>query len=147
MIRIFYPSLFTKNKYIAMARRLRIEFSSALYHLTARGNARQDIFIHDDDRHDFLELLSRANERYHWLCHAYCLMSNHYHLLIETRQPTLSKGMKYIKNDRRMTEKNDRVWSCNATSLMICNAFTPHPKAYFPSLINSGSHESQRRYK
>ena len=79
-----------------MARPLRIEFAGALYHLTARGNAQQDIFIHDDDRYDFLEMLSRANDRYHWLCHAYCLMSNHYHLLIETRQPTLSKGMKYI---------------------------------------------------
>ncbi len=79
-----------------MARPLRIEFAGALYYLTAQGNAQQDIFIHDDDRYDFLEMLSRANDCYPWLCHVYCLMSNHYHLLIETRQPTLSKGMKYI---------------------------------------------------
>ena len=79
-----------------MTRPLRIEFAGALYHLTARGNAQQDIFIHDDDQLDFLELLSRANDRYYWLCHAYCLMSNHYHLLIEARQPTSFKRMKYI---------------------------------------------------
>ncbi|WP_317930582.1 transposase [Halioxenophilus sp. WMMB6] len=79
-----------------MAKPLRIEFAGALYHVTARGNARQDIFLDDEDRQYFLELLHRACERNFWLCHAYCLMSNHYHLLIETEAPTLSKGMKHI---------------------------------------------------
>ena len=79
-----------------MARPLRIEFSGALYHLTARGNAQQDIFIEDDDRSDFLNRLENVCHRYHWHCHAYCLMSNHYHLLVETQQPTLSKGMKHL---------------------------------------------------
>ena len=79
-----------------MARPLRIEFSGALYHVTARGNAQQDIYLTDEDRQAFLTLLQRACERYYWLCHAYCLMSNHYHLLIETQTPTLSKGMKYL---------------------------------------------------
>jgi len=79
-----------------MARPLRIEFAGALYHITARGNAQQDIHSVDEDRNDFLNLLNRACDRYHWYCHAYCLMDNHYHLLIETEQPTLSKGMKYI---------------------------------------------------
>ena len=79
-----------------MARQLRIEFPGAVYHLTARGNAQQAIFIDDDDRHDLLELVAHACNRYNWLCHAYCLMTNHYHLLVETNQPTLSKGMKYI---------------------------------------------------
>ena len=79
-----------------MARPLRIEFSGALYHVTARGNAQQEIYLADDDRQEFLSLLQRACERYHWLCHAYCLMTNHYHLLIETQTPSLSKGMKYL---------------------------------------------------
>jgi len=79
-----------------MARPLRIEFSGALYHVTARGNAQQAIFKDDNDRQGLLKLLQNASERYHWHCHAYCLMSNHYHFLIETSQPTLSKGMKYI---------------------------------------------------
>ena len=79
-----------------MARPLRIEFAGALYHLTARGNARQDIFEGDGDRQMFLEYLARVCDRHQWLCHAYCLMSNHYHLLVETGSPTLSKGMKYL---------------------------------------------------
>ena len=79
-----------------MARPLRIEFAGALYHITSRGNAREDIYRDDSDRDSFLDLLSKTNMRHGWICHAYCLMSNHYHLLIETSRPTLSKGMKYL---------------------------------------------------
>ena len=70
-----------------MARPLRIEFAGALYHVTARGNAQNDIYLNNDDRISFLNLLKNANDRCHWYCHAYCLMSNHYHLLIETQTP------------------------------------------------------------
>jgi putative transposase len=79
-----------------MARPLRIEFAGALYHVTARGNARQDIYSDDADRKAFLTLLDQVRTRYHWYVHAYCLMSNHYHLLIETCTPTLSRGMKLL---------------------------------------------------
>ena len=79
-----------------MARPLRIEFAGALYHVTARGNARQDIYADDADRRQFLSLLQHTVERHDWYCHAYCLMDNHYHLLIETNSPTLSKGMKFL---------------------------------------------------
>jgi len=79
-----------------MARPLRIEFSGALYHVTARGNAQGDIYHDDIDRQQFLTLLLNTVNRYNWCCHAYCLMDNHYHLLIETSEPTLSKGMKYL---------------------------------------------------
>jgi putative transposase len=79
-----------------MARPLRIEFAGAVYHVTSRGNARNDIYATDDDRQQFLALLQNTVERYDWYCHAYCLMDNHYHLLIETNTPTLSKGMKYL---------------------------------------------------
>jgi len=82
-----------------MSRPLRIEFSGALYHITARGNARQAIYEDDEDRHIFLEYLFKVTKRYHWLCHAYCLMDNHYHLLVETQSPTLSKGMKYLNGN------------------------------------------------
>ena len=71
-----------------MARPLRIEFAGALYHITARGNARQEIYLTDEDHQQFLALLHRACDRYQWQFHAYCLMSNHYHLLIETQTPT-----------------------------------------------------------
>ncbi|MBI3343674.1 MAG: transposase [Gammaproteobacteria bacterium] len=79
-----------------MARPLRIEFAGALYHVTARGNAQADIYADDSDRQQFLSLLQNTVERYDWYCHAYCLMDNHYHLLIETHAPTLSKGMKFL---------------------------------------------------
>ena len=86
-----------------MARPLRIEFAGALYHITARGNAQQDTFLTDDDREQFLEILQRVNDRHQWQCHAYCLMSNHYHLLIETRTPSLSKGMQMLNGTYTQT--------------------------------------------
>ncbi len=79
-----------------MARPLRIEYPGAVYHITSRGNARQDIFIADEDRERFLEILASTVRRYNWLCHAYCLMGNHYHLLVETIDPTLSAGMRQL---------------------------------------------------
>jgi REP element-mobilizing transposase RayT len=68
----------------AMARQLRLEFPGALYHLTARGNAREAIYRDDVDRKLFLALLGREIEQQEWQCYAYCLMDNHYNLLIET---------------------------------------------------------------
>jgi REP element-mobilizing transposase RayT len=79
-----------------MARPLRIEFPGAVYHVTSRGNARQAIFIDDEDRGGFLDVLSMVVERFNWLCHSYCLMENHYHLLIETPDGNLSKGMREL---------------------------------------------------
>jgi putative transposase len=79
-----------------MARPLRIEFAGAVYHVTSRGNARHAIFIDDEDRGRFFDVLSIVVERFNWLCHAYCLMKNHYHLLIETPNGNLSKGMREL---------------------------------------------------
>jgi putative transposase len=79
-----------------MARPLRIEYPGAVYHITSRGNARQDISLIDKDRLKFLEILGQVVDRFNWLCHAYCLMPNHYHLLIETIDPTLSRGMRQL---------------------------------------------------
>ena len=79
-----------------MARPLRVEFAGALYHVTARGNALENIYGDDVDRQAFLSLLKTAVDRYDWYCHAYCLMDNHYHLLIETNRPSLSDGMKLL---------------------------------------------------
>jgi REP element-mobilizing transposase RayT len=79
-----------------MARPLRIEFAGALYHVTARGNAQGDISTSNEQREKYLELLAKACKRFDWYWHACCQMSNHYHLLIETNTPTLSKGVKYL---------------------------------------------------
>jgi putative transposase len=79
-----------------MARPLRIEYDGALYHVTSRGNDRKTIFKNDSDRELFLDTLAHVNERFHWICHAYCLMNNHYHLVIETPDGNLSKGMRQL---------------------------------------------------
>ncbi len=60
-----------------MARPLRLEFSGALYHITSRGDRREDIYYNNCDRAFFLEILEHAGQRYNWISHAYCLMSNH----------------------------------------------------------------------
>ncbi len=79
-----------------MTRPLRIEYPGAVYHITSRGNAQQDIYDNDDDREKFLSILSFVIERFHWICHSYCLMDNHYHLLLETPIPNLSAGMRQL---------------------------------------------------
>ena len=79
-----------------MARPLRLEFPGAVYHLTARGNARQDIYLDDSDRRRFLDLLGREIKQQGWKCYAYCLMNNHYHLLIETLEANLVQGMRRL---------------------------------------------------
>lgn len=79
-----------------MARPLRIEYPGALYHVTTRGNAGARIFKTDNDREYFLNLLGFIIERFHWLCHAWCLMENHYHLILETPEGNLSRGMRQL---------------------------------------------------
>lgn len=79
-----------------MSRPLRLQYPGAVYHLTSRGNARQRIFLDNPDRELFLSTLSHVISRYGWLCHAYCLMDNHYHLLVETPKANLSLGMRQL---------------------------------------------------
>lgn len=79
-----------------MARPLRLEFAGALYHVTSRGDRREDIYENNHDRHMFLSVLDSVCANYNWVCHAYCLMGNHYHLLIETPEANLSKGMRQL---------------------------------------------------
>ena len=79
-----------------MARPLRIEFAGALYHITSRGDRREAIYEDDEDREAFLGVLAEVVERYNWICHAFCLMTNHYHLVIETVEGNLSQGMRQL---------------------------------------------------
>jgi len=79
-----------------MARPLRLEFPGALYHITARGNERKEIYREQEDYILFLKTLSQVVEETGWLLHAYCLMPNHYHLLLETPEANLSKGMRQL---------------------------------------------------
>ena len=79
-----------------MSRPLRIEYPGAVYHITSRGNEKKPVFKDDQDRANFLNTLQHVNKRYNWICHAYCLMTNHFHLLIETPDGNLSLGMRQL---------------------------------------------------
>ncbi|MCM8761947.1 MAG: transposase [Candidatus Omnitrophica bacterium] len=79
-----------------MSRPLRIEFEGAVYHITSRGNEKKEIFLEDDDRTLFLKILKEVKENFNWLYYAYCLMNNHYHLVVETPEGNLSRGMRYL---------------------------------------------------
>jgi len=76
-----------------MARPLRIELPGSLYHVTSRGNAQAAIFLDDIDRKSCLSVLGLALPRFNLICHAYCLMTNHFHLLLETPEANLSAAM------------------------------------------------------
>ena len=90
-----------------MSRPLRLEFPGALYHVTARGNARADIFLDDEDRDRFLLLLKDEIIQQGWRCYAWCLMDNHYHFLIETPEANLSRGMQRLNG--RYTQSFNRI--------------------------------------
>lgn len=85
-----------------MARPLRIEYPGAFYHVTARGNDRKAVFKGRRDREKFFDYLESATERYGAVIHAYCLMDNHYHLLIQTPLGNLSKIMQHINGGYTM---------------------------------------------
>ena len=88
-----------------------MEYAGALYHLTARGNERQTIFRDDADRQRFLVLLAREVKEKKWRVHAYCLMSNHYHLLIEIPEPNLARGMRRLNSmySQHFNRRHDRI--------------------------------------
>lgn len=94
-----------------MARPLRIEFPNAVYHVTSRGNRRENIYLDDHDKKLFLDILCQVHKRFNWICHGYCLMSNHYHLLLETPEANLSLGMRQLNGvyTQRFNRAHGRV--------------------------------------
>lgn len=79
-----------------VARQLRIQYAGAIYHLMSRGDRREEIFRDDLDRKSLLQALGAVCEKTGWHVHAYCLMSNHLHLVVETPRPNLIEGMKWL---------------------------------------------------
>ncbi len=94
-----------------MSRPLRLQFPHALYHVTARGDRREAIYEDDLDRQLFLEILAETVADFNWLVHACCLMTNHYHLLLETPDGNLSAGMRQLNGvyTQRSNRQHDRV--------------------------------------
>lgn len=107
-----------------MARPLRIEYAGAVYHVTSRGNARQSIFKDDQDRQRFLRTLKRITDRYRWVFHAYCLMKNHYHLVVETPEGNLAKGMReingvYTQSYNRRHHRSGHLFQGRYTAILV----------------------------
>jgi putative transposase len=104
-----------------MGRSPRIEVPGGLYHIGAKGNRGCRIYVDAEERRVFLHLLGRVAARHGWICHAYCLMSNHYHLLVEIQARGLSDGMRELNGGfaRFSNERHDenghlfrnRFWS------------------------------------
>ena len=94
-----------------MSRPLRLEFSGALYHVTSRGNEKKPIFVDDVDFKIFLSLMAKVCQRFNWVIHSYCLMTNHYHLIVETPDGNLSRGMRHLNGvyTQRFNSKHKRV--------------------------------------
>ena len=94
-----------------MARPLRIELSGGLYHVTSRGDRREDIYLSEDDRRSWLEIFNQVCERFNWVCHAYCQMTNHYHIVVETSEANLSQGMRQLNGvyTQRVNRTHGRV--------------------------------------
>ena len=89
-----------------MARPIRIEYAGALYHVTSRGDRREDIYLDDEDRLIGLSVFSDVCSRFNWRCHAWCLMDNHYHIVVETIDGNLSQGMRQLNGV--FTQKSNR---------------------------------------
>ncbi len=79
-----------------MPRRLRPEIPGGFFHIFTRGNLKMPLFRDDRDYESWLQMLARTVERFAWNCHTYCAMPNHFHLLIETPEPTRSAGMRHL---------------------------------------------------
>ena len=94
-----------------MARPLRLEHSGAIWHVHNRGVEKRDIFRGDEDRLLFLALLAEAVRRFRWVIHQYSLMTNHFHIIIETPEPTLSRGMKWFAGSyvQKFNRRHERV--------------------------------------
>ncbi len=92
-----------------MARPLRIEYAGALYHVTSRGDRQEDICHDDEDRLVWLDVFSQVCSRFNWRCHAWCLMDNHYHILVETADGNLSQGMRQLNGV--YTQRSNRKYS------------------------------------
>lgn len=99
------------RRMISMARPLRIEFPGALYHIASRGNAREDIFLDKADRVVFQEVMASVVKQMDWVCHGYCSMTNHSHLVIETLKGNLSRGMRQLNGvyTQKFNRRHERV--------------------------------------
>jgi putative transposase len=110
-----------------MVRPIRIGYAGALYHVTSRGNRRENLYLDDEDRMDWLAVLGQTCKRFNWVVHAYCQMTNHYHLLVETIDGNLSRGMRQLNAwaPIDLTAIRETVYLFNLNSLCRDTFFMP----------------------
>ncbi len=94
-----------------MGRPHRIQFPGALHHVTSRGNRKENIYTDDRDRRLWIRLFADACKNFEWTCHAWCQMTNHFHIVVETKEPNLSQGMAWLNGNftRKFNKSHDRV--------------------------------------
>lgn len=107
-----------------MARPLRLELAGGLYHITARGNRREAIYFNDEDRVAWLKLLGDVCCRFNWRCHAFCQMTNHYHLVVETPDGNLARGMRqlngvYTQHINRRYQRVGHLFQGRYTGILV----------------------------
>ena len=90
-------------------RQMRVEYPGAIYHIMSRGDRQQDIYLDDVDRHDFLKTLAQACQKTGFQVHAYCLMRNHFHLVVETPNANLVAGMRWLLSSYTIREIATRL--------------------------------------
>lgn len=118
-----------------MTRPLRIEYPGALYHITARGNNQEPIFHCDEDRKLLLTILATTIRTHNWICHAYCLMNNHYHLCLETPEANLSIGMRDL-NGIYAQSINKRYQTIGHIFQDRFNSFLIEKEAYLLNVVS-----------
>jgi REP element-mobilizing transposase RayT len=93
---------------------IRLEYPGAMYHVMSRGDQREDILLNDVDRHDFIKSLAEACQKTGWQVHAFCLMSNHYHVVLETPNANLVCGMAWLQSTyaTRLNHRQKLIATC-----------------------------------
>src|SRR5436190_13553632 len=122
-----------------MPRPLRIEYPGAIYHVMNRGDQRDDIFKDDHDRARFLATLGEACEKTDWQVHAWCLMRNHFHLVVETPKANLVPGMKWFLGTYTLasTAGTNSSVTFSAAATKPCSWMAPVMAISKPSVLTS----------
>ena len=119
-----------------MARPLRVEYPGAFYHVVSRSNSRERLYAGPRDYEKFLQYLEKASERFALIIHAYCLMGNHYHLLVETPEPNLSMAMQWLNVSyatyfNRKQDRNGHLFQGRFKAILIdADAYLKHLSRY-----------------
>ena len=102
-----------------MPRKLRVEYPGTMYHVMSRGDRCENIFLDDVDRQDFLKTLAEACQKAGWQVHAYCLMRNHYHVVLETPKANLVAGMAWFQSMSKASPPGC-IWARPKVPTLVC---------------------------